>query len=169
LNVLCDYFANQTSITTVELAYCHFGGMEEASRLLAAAFATNHTTTVTDLTIREIRNLQGAALGDCISGILQNNTTVQLLSLGDTLDVETVRSMQPGLRTNRHLKVLDVSYCSLRDEGLHLIVDALVGNTSMAGLSIRSNAITSNGGGLDDITRLTTRLHASTVDRLYAQ
>jgi Leucine Rich repeat len=47
---------------------------------------------------------------------------------------------------------LDISYCRIGDEGLCLVVDALVGNTTMKILDIRYNAITSIG--LVNITRL---------------
>jgi hypothetical protein len=52
------------------LSDCDFGSVEDTSRLIAA-FQTNKT--VTDLNIDRIRLLKGTALGNCISGLLQNN------------------------------------------------------------------------------------------------
>jgi hypothetical protein len=57
LDVLRGFFArSDTTLEKVKLEYCHFGNQEDASQLLAA-FETNRT--VTGLTIRQIRNLEG--------------------------------------------------------------------------------------------------------------
>jgi Leucine Rich repeat/Leucine Rich Repeat len=69
-----------------------------------------------------------------------------------TLDADTIRAFQPALRENRYLQELRLSQCRMYDEGLHLIADALVGNTTLEILNIRQNEITSNG--IADITRL---------------
>jgi hypothetical protein len=67
-----------------------------------------------------IENLQGAALGNCISGVLENMPQLQRLELGH-LSLEVVRLFQPALRTNHHLKILDLSGCAIGFERLHLI------------------------------------------------
>jgi Leucine Rich repeat len=60
--------------------------------------------------------------------------------------------MQPGLQSNRTLRELNLFGCAIGDEGIRLIADALVGNTTMDALGIGMNDITFDG--LDDITRL---------------
>jgi Ran GTPase-activating protein (RanGAP) involved in mRNA processing and transport len=60
--------------------------------------------------------------------------------------------MQRGLGANETLKELHFPNCRFRAEGLHLIVDALVGNTTMETFDMSDNAISSNG--LDNITWL---------------
>jgi Leucine Rich repeat len=71
---------------------------------------------------------------------------------GSRLDEEALRALQPGLRSNRNLKELRLSHCDLQDEGLGLIVDALVENTTMNTLHIDNNGLTA--GSLGHITRL---------------
>jgi hypothetical protein len=152
LHVLCNFLANNTTMTKVTLSWnCDFGTAEEASQLLAA-LQTNRS--VTDLTIYKIDNLQGAELGRALSGLLQNNETVQRLSLGSPLTVACARTIQPGLRSNRNLKELNLSGCHFDDECLGLIVDALIGNTSMDVLDISANYDITWNVLVDDITRL---------------
>jgi Leucine Rich repeat len=50
------------------------------------------------------------------------------------------------------LKELQLGGCFIGDKGISLIVDVLVGKTSMDALNIRNNAISPRG--LGDITRL---------------
>jgi Leucine Rich repeat len=85
----------------------------------------------------------------------------QLNCAGSILWVEGVRAVQPALQTNRTLKILDLSSCELRDDGIRLIADALVGNTVMDRLNILSNCITS--AGLDDITRIIDSTQLKTI------
>jgi Leucine Rich repeat len=126
VNVLCDLFANiTTTFTKITLRHCDFGATRETSQVLAAVQSNR---SVTDLTFFGIQNLQGAALGNCISGVLQNATHLQRLELGDRLDATVLLAMQSGLRINQHLKILDLCSCGITDEGLHLLADALVGN-----------------------------------------
>jgi Leucine Rich repeat len=66
--------------------------------------------------------------------------------------VEGVRAFQPALYWNRTLSELNLSFCLLGDEGIHVLADALVGNTTMQTLDIGHNFVTSSG--LDDITLL---------------
>jgi hypothetical protein len=66
VDVLRTFFArSETTLTKVTLYRCGFGSAVAASQLLAA-FERNRT--VSDLSIRRIDNLQGAALGRCLSG-----------------------------------------------------------------------------------------------------
>jgi Leucine Rich repeat len=51
--------------------------------------------------------------------------------------------------------------CQLRDEGIRLLADALVGNTTIEILDIGNNGITFNG--LDDITRLLEPMRLHTI------
>jgi Leucine Rich repeat len=69
-----------------------------------------------------------------------------------SLYANAIRALQPGLRSNRNLKELWLSNCSIRNEGLGLLVDALVGNTTMEILDISYNYITPNG--LGELARL---------------
>jgi hypothetical protein len=159
MNVLCDFLANQMTLTTVKITHrCNFGTTEEASRLLAA-FQTNRT--VTDLTIYSICNREGsAALGTCLSALLQNMPQLHRLEL-NFYTSDGIRAMQPGLRTNRSLKILDLSCCAIDDKGLHLIVDALVGNTTIQVFSFAYTRVTSNS--LDNITRLVASTRLKTI------
>jgi Leucine Rich repeat len=152
LNVLKDFFGrSDTTLTKVTLDECAFGTTEDTSQLLAA-FHTNRT--ISDVEIFYIFALQGAALGNSLSGLLQNMSKLQNLDCHcRQLDVEGVlRAFQPALRANRTLKQLHLGRCELADDGIHLIADALVGNTTMEVLNIRDNNITF--AGLDGILRI---------------
>jgi Leucine Rich repeat len=158
LNVLTDFFArSDTSLTKVTLGWCDVGSRRDASQLLAA-FHSNRT--VTDLTIRHVRNLQGAALCACLSGLLQNMPQLHWLECGlgyvDLYGEKRIRAGQrdTGLDVNRTLKVLDLGRCDLRDDGIRIIADALVvgKNTTMDVLCVHYNGISSNG--LPHITRI---------------
>jgi hypothetical protein len=59
--------------------------------------------------------------------------------------------MQPGLRVNRTLKELILSECQMTNEGIRLLADALVGNTTMGMLDISNNLICN---GQADIMRV---------------
>jgi hypothetical protein len=75
--------------------------------------------------------------------------------LGFHIDVAIARAMQPGLRSNRNLQILDLSSCYSYDEGFHLIVEALVGNTTMEVLGICYEHVgTTLNALVDDINRL---------------
>jgi hypothetical protein len=77
LNVLTNFFArSDTKLTEVSLYCCHFGTTQDASRVLAS-FQTNRT--VTDLTIKDIANLKGGALGTSLCGLVQNMPQLQRL------------------------------------------------------------------------------------------
>jgi hypothetical protein len=151
LNVLRTFFArSDTTLTKVTLGCFIFGEPEEASQLLAA-FHTSRT--VVDLTIDHTRPmyLEGATLGTCISSLLQNMPQLKRLDCSN-LRAEGFRAMLPGLRLNRTLKELVLCYCRLDGECLHLLADALVGNSIIQVLNISYNAITSVD--LADIMRL---------------
>jgi Leucine Rich repeat len=154
LNVLCDFFANQTTLIAIRMEHCDFGSIHENLQLFAAM---QRNRFVIDLNLnidaRRITDLRDAVLGNCISGFLLNMPQLQRLGLAKTwLNAETVRAFQPALRSNRYLKILDLSCCDLHDEGLCLVTDALVGNSTVDVLDIDVNEITPNG--LTDITRL---------------
>jgi Leucine Rich repeat len=157
LNVLCDFFArSDTTLTKVSLQHCDFGSQQDASQLLAA-FETN--TTVTDIEIERICHLEYAALGNSLSGLMQNMPQLQRLSCSCTINLcmEGVRALQPGLRNNQTLKELNLFYCRIGDEGIRLIADALVGNTIIEVLDISSNYLSSKS--LPNITRIIETTH----------
>jgi hypothetical protein len=70
-------------------------------RIFLTAFPTNRT--VSDLTIGDVFNLPGDALGNSLSGLMQNMP--QLHRLGCTFHhvsgTECIRAFQPALRANR--------------------------------------------------------------------
>jgi Ran GTPase-activating protein (RanGAP) involved in mRNA processing and transport len=141
LNVLRAFFArSDTTLTKVTLD-CWLP--QDASRLLLEAFHTNRT--ITDLTIRRIINLEGAALGYSLSSLMQNMPQLQRLDCG-------VLAFQPTLQTNRTLRELSLWGCQIGDHGIRILADGLVGNTTIEILNLGANRITSVG--LDDITRL---------------
>lgn len=76
---------------------------------MAADFQLQIGITVISL-IGSRNNLPGVAFGHCISDLLQNISQLQRLALARPLHTETIRSFQPGLRANRHLKILDFSH-----------------------------------------------------------
>jgi Ran GTPase-activating protein (RanGAP) involved in mRNA processing and transport len=158
LIVLRDFFSrSDTALTKVTLSWSYFGTAEEASHLIAA-FQTNRT--VTDLTIRQISNLRGSALGNCLSGVLQHMPQLERLCCSwSALRVEGIRALQPALQANRTLRALNLSHSSIGNEGIRLIADSLVGNTTIEIFNIGYTGITSRGR--DDITRIlaSTRLH----------
>jgi Leucine Rich repeat len=162
LNVLRDFFArSDTTLTKVTLHQCNFGSQQDAEQLLAA-FHTNRT--VVDLSIRfRVANLQGAALGNFVSAILQNMPQLQRLSChGCSLGAEGARGFQSALQANPTLRELDLSFCEIGNVGFRLIADALVGNTTMDKLDIKGNNVTHVG--LDDVTRLIESTHLKTID-----
>jgi Leucine Rich repeat len=161
LNVLSDFFArSDTRLTNATLWECDFGSREDVAQLLSP-FYTNKT--ITGLTIHQITNLEGVALGTCLSNLMQNMPQLQCLicSQGD-LRLDGTRALQPGLRSNRTLKQLVISSCKLGDGGFRIVADALVGNTTMHRLSIRGNDITR--AGLDDVIRLIKSTELKTID-----
>jgi Leucine Rich repeat len=170
LNVLTDFFAkSDTALTKVRLEHCDFGSEQEASQLIGA-FRTNRT--VTDLTIRSIRNLGGgAALGNSLSSLMETMLQLQTLDVdcsgavtdNGLVSGEGVRAFQPALQTIRTLKELRLSWCRFGDEGIRLLADALAGNTTLEKFDVEHNGITSRG--LPDITRLleSTRLQKISV------
>jgi hypothetical protein len=150
VNVFKAFFTrSDTTLTKVTLQWSDFGSQQDTSQLIAA-FETNRT--VTDLSILGIRDLYGSALGSSLSGLMRNMPQLQRLECR-LLSVEEVRAFQPGLQANQKLKELSFHCCyNMGDEGIRLIADALVGNTTMDTLDICENRITPVG--LDDITRL---------------
>jgi hypothetical protein len=96
LGVLRTFFArSDTTLTSVSLSFCIFGGEEDASQLLSA-FQTNRT--VTDfLAVGYVCNLRGATLGNCLSTLMQNMPQLQRLDcVGFALLVEGSRALQPA-------------------------------------------------------------------------
>jgi hypothetical protein len=77
LDVLRNFFARtNTMLTKIIFDHCRFGEEEDASQLLSAI----HTNrTITDISIHIINNLQGAALGNMLSGLMQNMPQLQRL------------------------------------------------------------------------------------------
>jgi Ran GTPase-activating protein (RanGAP) involved in mRNA processing and transport len=153
VNVLEDFFArSDTTLTKLVLRDCNFGTTEDALQVLAAI----HTNgTVIDLTISGIQHLEGrgAALGACLSGVLQNMPQLHRLDCPNChLGAEGVRALQSNLQANRTLRELSLVNTRLGDEGVSLLADALVRNTTVQEINICNNGITANG--LDDITRL---------------
>jgi Leucine Rich repeat len=149
VEVLQSLFArSDTTLTKVTIRFCNFGSQEEATRLLAAFHANR---TVIDLTIDGIMHLEGTALGNSLSGLMQNMTQLHRLECS-RLFLDGVRVFQPTLQANRTLRELSLPSCWMGDEAIRLIADALVGNGIMEGLDIRKNNITSVG--LADIMRL---------------
>jgi hypothetical protein len=140
---------------------CDFGSRADTVQLLAV-FHTNGT--VTDFTIQQISELPGSALGNSLSGLIQNMPQLQRLDLygNNHLGVEGVRALQPALRVNRTLKRLTLGWCLLGDDGFRLVADALVGNTTLDLLNVRSDNITS--AGLGDITRMIELTQLQTID-----
>jgi Leucine Rich repeat len=149
LDVLREFFAEDTALSKIEIvSCCGFRDAEATSRLFAA-IQTN--TSLTDLTMYAVYR-RGAALGGCLFGLFHMRTLQRLVVCDQSLDAEAIRAFQLGLRENRHMKELRLSQCRINDEGLRLIVDALVGNTTLEVLDIAGNDITSNS--LSGITRL---------------
>jgi hypothetical protein len=127
VNALCDLFANSTTLTCVTLCVCRFGSVHNVSQILAALLSNR---LISVLGIHDLENLPSADLANCIASVLVLNSNPHIQ--------RPLRAMQPatGLRPDRHLKELNISFCNLQDEGLGLIADALVGNTTMETLDI---------------------------------
>jgi hypothetical protein len=164
LNVLTDFFArSDTTLTKVRFWDCYNVGSQQDASQLIAAFATNRT--ITDLSTNRIGYLRDAVLGNTLSDLVQSIPQLQRLGCCGCLLLATgVRAFQPGLRVNRTLKELILSDCEIPDEGIHLLAEAMVGNTTMDIVAIDCNYITS--AGLDDITRMieSTRLKTLLFD-----
>jgi hypothetical protein len=161
LKALRDFFArSDTTITKVVLQrYCIFGSPKDAERLLAA-FHTNRT--IADLSICRIFNLEGFALGNTIFALMRNMPRLQGLTVAG-MTVEAIRAFQPALRTNRTLKRLGLVLVGINslDEGVRLLADALVGNTTMESLDILLYRVSFNA--LDDITRMIESTRLQTI------
>lgn len=142
-----------------------FGSTEQATQVLGA-FHTNRT--VTELRIREIHNLEGAALGHCLSGLLHHKTHPRTLACSSLMEAG-VSALQPGLRSNQQLKELSLVLCRIGDKGLHLLLDSLVGNTTLEELDVTLNDFTSNGR-CDAVMRLLecTKLRSIGLDPISA-
>jgi Ran GTPase-activating protein (RanGAP) involved in mRNA processing and transport len=135
-------------LTKVTLNECEFGSEQDASQHFAS-FHTNRT--VVDLTIHRIHNLEGAALGNSLSGLMENMPQLRLLDCDSYPFVEVVRGFQAALRMNRTWRELTLSDCYMGNEGIRIVVDALAGNSTMDALDLSCNAITDVG--LADISR----------------
>jgi hypothetical protein len=99
VDILCDFLAhnntsNDTKLARVELRDCDFGSAENTARLLTAF--RSHTSSVTDLKVYKMSNLQMATFADCVSDILEHDSTSRLMKL-------------------------DFSHCVLRGGPLHTI------------------------------------------------
>jgi Leucine Rich repeat len=89
-----------------------------------------------------------------IAEFLQTNSVLTsfVVQFG-TLGVEGARAMQPGIRGNRTLQHLSLQDCKLGDEGVSVIVDAILeANTPISTLGLNGNSITARG--LRHMTRL---------------
>ena len=152
LDVLIDFFANQTTLTKVEFHRCKFGN-EACSSELLNTFRAN--PTLAELTVRDIDNStwQGATVGDTLCTLLQQNLNLRKLSLSiyDHINA-ALHLMLPGLRSNRTLIELDLYWTCLTDAHIRLIADALAENTVLQILNIRGNGISAIG--LADIARV---------------
>jgi hypothetical protein len=161
INKLNFFARSDTTLTKFTLRHCKLGSGEADVSQLLAAFHTNRT--VTDIEIHGISNLHGVSLGSCLSGLLKNMPQLQRLNCySNDMRLEGVRAFQVALRANRTLKQLHLVRCLLGDDCIRLIVDALVGNTIMDALNIRSNYITS--ACLDDIRRLLESTQLKTIN-----
>jgi Leucine Rich repeat len=156
LNVLSAFFARSDStLTDVLLDECDFGRQEVAC-LVLEAFHTNRT--ITDLEIRSgVAHLEGTALGNSLADLMQKKAP-QFKRLDLYLTELNVATIRASVHFNQHcerietLKSLHLQRCGLGDEGIRLIVNALVGNTIMESLILTENSITA--AGLPDITRI---------------
>lgn len=143
LDVLCPFFANNTSLTKVVLCKCDFG--EGGSQVLES-FHNNES-------VAELRICcgfwyqRGRSPGAPPSQLLENNTTLVRLDLSWCLCIgkEGIGALQQGIQSNRSLRVLRLRSCRIRDGGLGLLVASLVGNTTLQHLDICHNLITPNG------------------------
>jgi hypothetical protein len=159
LNVMIGLFSNTTTLSkvTVMSTGSDFGTVDNLLQLFRA-IETNRS--ITDLTILGFGDQQGTTLlGNCASGWLLNK---QRLTLRSYLSAENIRAMQPSLRSSRNIKELCVSLCGLRDEGIRLIADALVGNTTMHAFDCSANQISPTG--LPSITQLLESTHLRKIN-----
>jgi hypothetical protein len=90
---------------------------------------------IMDLTIQQVLNLQGAALGATLSSLLQDMPQLlRLTCIGCALLVDGVRAFRLTLQMNRSLRELSLQNCVLENGGICLIADALLGNSTMDSL-----------------------------------
>jgi hypothetical protein len=141
LQVLRSFFArSDTPLSKVTIYGCNFGTTEQASQLLAA-FETNGT--VNDMKIGAISNLEcGVSLGRCVCRLLQHMPQLHELDFSllrgwrcDRLDecsvnkTEFIHALQPGLRSNRTLKRMQLGP-DINDVGIHAVADAFDGSNN---------------------------------------
>jgi hypothetical protein len=98
--------------------------------------------------------LEGAAGGEVVSTLMQNNSNLKLLFFRfNPLGVQGARALQSGIRGNQTVHTLVLQQCQLGDQGVSLVVDAILeGNTKIKILSLHGNHITASG--LPHVTRL---------------
>jgi hypothetical protein len=163
LEVLCTFFSrSDTSLTKVALRKRNNFGGEEGTSQLISAFETNRT--VTELIYSGVKgHLNGAALGTQLSCLMQSMPQLQRLDcfLSHTMHVEGVMALQPALQGNRTLRKLSLCLCGIKDEGIRLVAEALVGNAILEMLDIRINGMTS--AALDYITQMIESTQLKTV------
>jgi hypothetical protein len=158
LMYLRTFFArtDNSRLTAIRFDDCNFGTPEQAAHLFTV-FHTN--TTVTRMVIKG----GASAPGSSLAGLMLNMPQLQeVVYMNGTLSTADVRAFQPVLRENRNLKKLKLFASGsmyrhrraggIRDDGIRLIADALVGNTTMKVLDIGWNGITHVG--LDAVTRI---------------
>ncbi len=107
----------------------------------AALLSSN--TSITNLTLKGVRTKALMQLGN----ILHSNTSLVYLKLPDNevLPVAVVKEIGRGLQSNSTLKWLNLSQCSIGDEGAKAIAHTLQYNNSLKHLYLSSNKIGKDG------------------------
>ena len=159
-----------TQVKSIILAKNNLG--DKAGKLLCDALADQLTMTELDLSSNK---LGGAAFGEALRGILENNSVLERLELGwNGITSSIAKRIVPGLSTNpslqyiglqwnalgdeggvalgyalRHnkaLEVLDVSHCSIAERGAMVLSDMLIENRVITSLVLDDNPVGKRGG-----------------------
>jgi Leucine Rich repeat len=138
------------SLRELSLARCGIGG-DDGIRIIADSLVGNTIMNVLNISYN---NITPTGLDD-ITRLLES-TRIKKIALSGNAGIfrneASTQRFARSLSRLEFLKELRLSDCQLGDEGIHLIVDGLVGNTIMEALNIYGNGITSIG--LAEITRL---------------
>jgi Ran GTPase-activating protein (RanGAP) involved in mRNA processing and transport len=150
------------NLKILDLYHSHLGN--EGIRLIADALVGT-TTTIEILNVSS-NEITSNSLDD-ITRILESSSQVKHINVqynsdGIFDDEDATRRFAQVLSRKEFLKELYLSHCRLRDGGIRLIAQGLVGNVTIKVLNISFNAITSNG--LADIALLLELTRLQTFD-----
>ncbi len=135
---IAEGLKQNSSLRVLDLGDCGIG--DQGVRLLGDALVVTHSLKELKLRGNAITGVGGAAV---LGEMLQRNSTVEVLGLSRNpqLSDAGVFFIAEGLKQNSSLRVLALGACSISDEGVRSLGDALVVNDSLKELNLQSNPV----------------------------